>query len=84
MFLVFKLDEVFDVIIYVNLDFVCIIEIWLYDYIYNNVISIFEYNLVRRDRINIIYGGFCIYIKKGLKYIVLEDLYDDKIEVIWF
>ena len=29
------------------------------------------------------HGGFCIYIKKGLKYTVLEDLYDDKIEAIW-
>ena len=78
-----KLDEVSDAITYANLDLACITETWLHDHIHNNVISIPEYNLVRRDRIDITHGGFCTYIKKGLKYTVLEDLYDDKIEAIW-
>ena len=77
-----KLDEVSDTITYANLDLACITETWLHDHIHNNVISIPEYNLVR-DRIDITDGGFCTYIKKGLKYTVLEDLYDDKIEAIW-
>ena len=77
-----KLDEVSDAITYANLDLACITETWLHDHIHNNVISIPEYNLVR-DRIDITHGGFCTYIKKGLKYTVLEDLYDDKIEAIW-
>ena len=38
---------------------------------------------MRRDRIDVIHGGFCTYIKKGLKYTILEDLHDDKIEAIW-
>ena len=78
-----KLDEVSDAITYANLDLACITETWLHDHIHNDVISIPEYNLVRRDRINITHGGFCTYTKKGLKFTVLEDLYDDKIEAIW-
>ena len=78
-----KLDEVSDAITYANLDLACITETWLHDHIHNNVISIPEYNLVRRDRIDITHGGFCTYTKKGLKYTILEDLYDDKIEAIW-
>ena len=34
-------------------------------------------------RIDVTHGGVCTYIKKGLKYTVLEDLHDDKIEAIW-
>ena len=78
-----KLDEVFDVITNANLDIACITETWLRDHIHDNIVSIPGYNLVRRDRIDVIHGGVCTYIKKGLKYTVLEDLYDDKIEAIW-
>ena len=78
-----KLDEVSDAITYANLDIAYITETWLHDHIHNNVISIPEYNLIRRDRIDMTHGGFCTYIKKGLKYTILEDLYDDKIEAIW-
>ena len=78
-----KLDEVSDAITNANLDIACISETWLRDHIHDNVISIPGYNLVRRDRIDVIHGGVCTYIKKGLKYTVLEDLYDDKIEAIW-
>ena len=78
-----KLDEVSDAITNANLDIACITETWLCDHIHDNVISIPGYNLVRRDRIDVIHGGVCTYIKKGLKYTVLEDLYDDKIEAIW-
>ena len=34
-------------------------------------------------RIDVTHGGVCTCIKKGLKYTVLEDLQDDKIEAIW-
>ena len=78
-----KLDEVSDAIANANLDIACITETLLRDHIHDNVISIPGCNLVRRDRIDVIHGGVCTYIKKGLKYTVLEDLYDDKIEVIW-
>ena len=61
----------------------CITETWLRDHIHDNVVCIPGYNLVRRDRIDVIHGGVRTYIKKGLQYTVLEDLYDDKIEAIW-
>ena len=78
-----KLDEVSYAITYENLDIACITEIWLRDHIHDNVVSISGYNLVRRNRIDVTHGGVCTYIKKGLKYTILEDLYDDKIEAIW-
>ena len=70
-----KLDEVSNAITYANLDIACITETWLRDHIHDNVVSIPEYNLVRRDRIDVTYGGVCTHIKKGLKYTVLEDLW---------
>ena len=69
-----KVDEVSDVIKNANLDIACITETWLRDHIHDNVVCIPGYNLVRRDRIDVIHGGVCTYIKKGLKYTVLEDL----------
>ena len=78
-----KLDDVAEAIINANLDIACITGIWLRDYIDDNVVSIPGYNLVRRDRMDIPHGGVCTYIKKGLNYTVLYDLYDDKIEAIW-
>ena len=76
-----KLDEVADAITYANLYIAC--RDLVARPIHDNVVSIPGYNLVRRDRIDVIHGGVCTYIKKGLKYTVLEDLYDDKIEAIW-
>ena len=64
-------------------DIACVTETWLRDHIHDNVVCIPGYNLVRRDRIDVTRGGVCTYIKKGLKYTVLEDLHDDKIEAIW-
>ena len=78
-----KMDEVSDAIINANLDIACITETWLCDHIHDNVVCIPGYNLVRRDRIDVIHGGVCTYIKKELKYNVLEDLHDEKIEAIW-
>ena len=78
-----KMDEVSDVITNANLDIACITETWLRDHIHDNVVCIPGYNLVRRDRIDVIHGGVCTYIKKGLKFTILEDLHDDKIEAIW-
>ena len=77
------MDEVSDVITNANFDIACITETWLRDHIHDNVVCIPGYNLVRRDRIDVTHGGVCTYIKKGLKYTVLEDLHDDKIEAIW-
>ena len=68
-----KMDEVSDVIINANLDIACITETWLCDHIQDNVVCIPGYNVVRRDRIDVIHGGVCTYIKKELKYNVLEE-----------
>ena len=69
-----KLDEVSFAIANANLDIACIPETWLSDHIHDNLVSIPGYNLVRKDRIDVTHGGVCTYIKKGLKYTVLEDL----------
>lgn len=64
MLLVLKIDEVCEVVYYVDFDFVCIIEIWFKDYIDNNIVVIFGYNVICWDWIEVVYGGVCLYIKE--------------------
>ena len=58
-----KLGEVADAITYANLYIAC--RDLVARPIHDNVVSIPGYNLVRRDRIDVIHGGVCTYIKKG-------------------
>lgn len=49
MLLVFKIDEICEVVYNVNFDFVCIIELWFKDYIDNNSVVILGYNVICWD-----------------------------------
>ncbi|XP_028516134.1 uncharacterized protein LOC114575459, partial [Exaiptasia diaphana] len=69
-----KIDEVRDVVLHADFDLVCITETWLRDHIPENIVAIHGYNLIRRDRINDLHGGVCVYVKDTIKYQVVRDL----------
>ena len=54
-----KIDEIREVVHNVNFDLVCITESWLKDHIDNNSVAISGYNVIRRDRTEVEYGGIC-------------------------
>ena len=85
MFLAPKIDEVNSVVIYANVDVVCITETWLQSHIPDSVVAINGYNLIRRDRRDVIHGGVCMYIKASIPFTILEDLEDEScsFEVLW-
>ena len=59
------------------------VETWLQSHIHDNVIALDNYNIVRRDRINRVHGGVCIYIKDSINYSVINELADTSFEVLW-
>ena len=61
-----KIDELRYYITYSNLDLVCLTETWLQEHIYNNVVAISDFNLLRRDRKDRQHGGVCIYIRDSI------------------
>lgn len=61
-------------------------EFWLRDQIHDNIVSISKYTLVRRRRVwrifGHLHGGFCTYIRKTIRFKILEDLSNEHLEVI--
>ena len=82
MSLVPKIDEVSEVTQRTHYDFLCLVETWLQSHIHNNVIALDNYNIVRRDRINRVHRGVCIYIKDSTNYSVINELADTSFEVL--
>ena len=83
MSLVPKIDEVVEVIQCTHYDFICFVETWLQPHIHDNVVTLGGYNIVRRDRINKLHGGVCIYIKDSIRYTAINELADTSFEVLW-
>ena len=50
---------------------------------FNNIISIPDFNVVRRDRVKGQYGGICVYVRRTIKYKVLQNLFNTNFEAIW-
>ena len=78
-----KIDESRHVVQYANLDCVCITESWLRSHIHDNVVALSGFNLVRKDRVDIIHGGVCAYIRDNINFTILEDLEDPSFEALW-
>ena len=78
-----KIDEVREVIRCGNYEFVSLVETWLQSHIHDNVINIQGYNLIRRDRVEGIHGGVCVYIKDSMAFTVLDELYNSSFEILW-
>ena len=78
-----KIDEVREVLNSFNVDLGCFVETWLQEYITDQIVSAAGYDLIRRDRCVGQHGGVCAYIRKTIKYQVLENLSDVRFEVLW-
>ena len=78
-----KIDEIRVAIKDANVDVACFTETWLREHINDNVIAIPGYNIIRRDRKQHQHGGVCMYINKTIKCEILDELSDEKFEVIW-
>ena len=78
-----KIDEVRHYAHYANLDLICLTETWLHCHIQDSVVSINGFNLIRKDRQEGSHGGVCVFIKDLIPFIVLEDLSESPLEVLW-
>ena len=86
MSLVPKLDEVQELILWLNVQVGCIVESWLKQHINESVVNIDGYNIVWKDRSSHehAYGGVCMYIEDHIKLEISENLQccNDH-EIIW-
>ena len=78
-----KIDELREVAKQIEVDLTCITETWLQSHIHDNVVEIYAYNIVRRDRYQGDHGGVFIYVKNAIKYELLSALANNDHEVIW-
>ena len=83
MSLVPKIEELHCITKNVYLDCLCIVETWLQSHIHDNIVTLERYNIIRRDRIEAIHGGVCMFIKYTLKFTVLESLQEADFETLW-
>ncbi len=66
-----------------NLDCLCVVKTWLQSHIHDNIVALEGYNINRRDRIEAMHGGVCMFIKNTFKFTVLENLQEADLEVLW-
>ena len=71
-----KIDEIREVLSNLNVDLGCFVETWLQEHIPDQIVAAAGYNLIRRDRCVGQHGGVCAYMRKTIKYHVLENLFD--------
>ena len=83
MSIVPKIDEIFYSLNSQNIDIALFTEIWLKNTIPNEVINIVGYHLYRRDRINCMHGGVCMFVKDSIISQELTELQSDEHEVLW-
>ena len=82
--LVNKIEDLEVVINQTDADIVCITETWLTNSIYNSVVDIKDYTLVRKDRrADKRGGGVCAYIKSSIGFITIDELNDSPFECLW-
>lgn len=65
MFLVLKIVEVEEFVVWNKVSFVFIMEIWLKFIVMDFVVDILGYSIIRKDWLFEEYGGVCFYIKDG-------------------
>ena len=78
-----KLDEINAVVVKHDFDVVCVSETWLGEQFKDNDVEIPDYNIYRKDRVDALGGGVCIYIKNHLTIEIKKYLMLDEIEAIW-
>ena len=78
-----KLDEINAVVVKHDFDVFCVSEKWLGEQFKDNDLEIPDYSIYRKDRVDALGGGVCIYIKNHLTVKIRKDLMFDEIEAIW-
>ncbi|XP_028415844.1 uncharacterized protein LOC114539415 [Dendronephthya gigantea] len=78
-----KIDEIAHTINIIEPDIGIFTETWLSESVPDDPININGYQLYRRDRVNRLHGGVCIYVKTSIKCKVLSELYNVDHEVLW-
>jgi hypothetical protein len=78
-----KIDEIAYTIKTVDADIALFTETWLPDTVPDIAINIKHYQLYRRDRVNRLHGGVCMYVKESIHCKILADLNHSDHEVLW-
>ena len=64
-------------------DVFCVSETWLGEQFKDNDLEIPDYNIYRKDRVDALGGGVCIYIKNHVAVKIRKDIMFDEIEALW-
>ena len=83
MSLVPKINEVRPYVINTNADVAVFTETWLKSSILDSVIDIPGFRIIRKDRMERIHGGVCLYIKKQIKCCILPELESSQFKELW-
>ena len=78
-----KIDEIAYTIKTVDADIALFTETWSRDTVPDISININHYQLYRRDRVNRLHGGVCMYVKDSIHCKILSDLNHSDHEVLW-
>jgi hypothetical protein len=80
-----KIDDVREVLGDLNVDLACFVETWLQEHVLvgDQIVAAAGYNLIGRARCVGQHGGVCAYVRKTIRYQVLENLLDASFEVLW-
>ena len=78
-----KIDELQAIVDLYNVSIVCITETWFKEYIGDESVSLYGYNLERKDRTHGRAGGVACYVRKYVLYKRLDSLEVPELEVIW-
>ena len=81
-----KIDEIANTILMLVLsdtDIDMFRETWLKESIPNEAISISNYQLLRKDRVQKLHGGVCLYVKSSIFCRQLSDMQSEEVEVLW-
>ena len=78
-----KRDELQAIVDLYNVSIVCITETWFKEYIGDESVSLYGYNLERKDRTHGRAGGVACYVRNDVLYKRLDSLEVPELEVIW-
>lgn len=67
-----KIEELRNIAMISKVDVMCVCESWLNETIPNDVLFIENYVILRNDRVGRLGGGILVYLRKDLKYRILE------------
>ena len=78
-----KIDELQAIVDLYNVSIICITETWFKEYIGDESVSLYGYNLERKDITHGRAGGVACYVKNDVLYKRLDSLEVPELEVIW-